>query len=91
MKASRDRGARPFFGGELRKRSGLAGVDGLSRIPFWRDVPNLTITRDQAGLGSARELSQSLVAVVAVLESAPALPAKVSAPVALKMMPNPFT
>lgn len=67
---------------------GLTVENGTDAIAVYG---NLTITRDQAGLAAARELSRFLDAVVAALQSDPALPARIAPPAAPKPVPNPFT
>lgn len=68
--------------------AGLTVENGTDAIAVYG---NLTITRDQAGLATARELSRFLIAVVAALQSEPDLPAKVAGPIAPKSVPNPFS
>ena len=67
--------------------AGLTVENGTDAIAVYG---SLTITRDQAGLATARELSRFLIAVVAVLQSDPNLPLKIAAPAAPKTVPNPF-
>ena len=67
--------------------AGLTVENGTDAIAVYG---NLTITRDQAGLATARELSRFLIAVVAVLQSEPDLPTKVAAPTSPTTIPNPF-
>lgn len=67
--------------------AGLTIENGSDAIAVYG---NLTITRDQAGLAAARELSRFLIAVVAILQSDENLPAKIAPPAAPKSVPNPF-
>ncbi|GGD92719.1 hypothetical protein [Caballeronia grimmiae] len=50
-------------------------VNGTTRVTISGD---LTIARDKAGLAAAKALHEALGAIVAALESAPDLPAKLA-------------
>jgi hypothetical protein len=51
---------------------------------------NFNVTRDKAGLASARQLRQILDDVVRALEADPNLPDQVAPPKATKSVKNPF-